>query len=91
MAERKSQDKLDDQEQYKKLAICEYNNRISLLRKKKMEYMKKSQEKSIEINEVQKLKQDFCYNVGGHSFREEIEEGIYGERYKICTACGLEV
>jgi hypothetical protein len=86
-----SQEKLKEHEDYKKLAICEYNNRISSLRKEKMEYIMKTEEKAKEIKQVQILKQTFCKSVGGHTFREELEDGLYGERYKVCTTCGLEV
>lgn len=86
-----SQEKLKEQEDYKKFAICEYNNRISRLRKEKMEYIMKTEEKGKEIKQVQILKQNFCRSVGGHILREELEDGLYGERYKVCTTCGLEV
>lgn len=86
-----NQDNFKDQEEYKKHSICEYNNRISRLRNMKLEYMKKTEEKECEIKEIQMRKHNFCKSVGGHNFREEIEGGIYGERYKVCATCGLEV
>ena len=58
---------------------------------KQLEYMKKTEEKECEIKEIQMRKHNFCKSVGGHNFREEIEGGLYGERYKVCATCGLEV
>ena len=77
---------------YKSIAICEYNNRISRLLKEKLEYMKKTEEIQKEINYTQTLKYDFCKGtLAGHTLREEREDGPYGERYRICTTCGIEV
>ena len=77
---------------YKSVSICEYNNRISRLLKTKLEYMKKVEEIQKEINNTQRLKQDFCnVTLGGHTLREEREDGPYGERYRVCSTCGLDV
>ena len=77
---------------YKSIAICEYNNRISRLRKEKLEFMKKTVELQNNINNIQNIKQQFCSEVlDGHVFREEVENGLYGDRYSVCITCGLEV
>jgi len=83
--------KIKEQEEYKKYAICEYNNRLNRLRNMKTEYFKKIEEIGNEIKVVQNHKHNFCSSVRGHTFREELEDGLYGERYKVCTTCGLEV
>tara|TARA_B100000900_G_C20382893_1_gene635314 strand:- start:484 stop:624 length:141 start_codon:yes stop_codon:yes gene_type:complete len=46
----------------------------------------------MKIEKVQRYKEEFCENVmGGHTLRDEVESGIYGETFKVCSTCGLEV
>ena len=76
---------------YKSYAICNYNEQISRLRKSKVEYMKKTEEINMKIKEIEETKRSFCKATEGHTLKEEQEEGIYGERFLVCTSCGLEV
>lgn len=86
------EDKFDHEKIYKELSICEYNKRISQLRKIKLDYMKKAEDIQHEIKKIDVLKKEFCRSsLEGHTFRTIIEDGPYGERYRVCSICGLEV
>ena len=79
-------------DKYKTLAICNYNSEISRLRNLKVEHMKELEELDRKMKLTEEKKRNFCkVTSGGHTLREEVEEGIYGERYYVCTTCGLEV
>lgn len=79
-------------DQYKSLAICDYNSEISRLRKLKVNHMKEMEELDRKIRLTEEKKRTFCkVTSGGHTLREELEDGIYGDRYYVCTTCGLEV
>ncbi len=84
--------KYELEKKYKDISICEYNNRITRLRKEKMKLMQETQMIQMKIEKVQRYKVEFCEKVlGGHTLREEVESGIYGETFKVCSTCGLEV
>ena len=86
------EDTTTKERKYKVLSICEYNKRITLLRKEKVEHMKKVEEIQCEIKKMENRKQEFCKSsLGGHTYRTVIEEGPYGERYRVCISCGIEV
>ncbi len=84
--------KYELERKYKDISICEYNNRISRLRNEKMKLIQETHKIQMKIEKVQRYKEEFCENVmGGHTLRDEVESGIYGETFKVCSTCGLEV
>ena len=50
---------------------------------KKIEYFQQ------QIDEINKNKQQYCKRTGGHTWKSEREQGLYGELFTYCEICKL--
>lgn len=73
----------------KKRVIDEYNHTIDEMKKEKEMYERKIEYFQQQIDEINKNKQQYCKRTGGHTWKTEREQGLYGELFTYCEICKL--
>jgi hypothetical protein len=73
----------------KKSVIDEYNQSITELRRDTEMYARKIEYFQQHIYEIEKNKQMYCKRTGGHTWKTEREQGLYGELFTYCEICKL--
>ena len=80
----------EENEDYKKKSVTQYEGQIKELIKEKREYIQKIDYLQHSIRVLEEKKAFFCYSMGGHKWVTEREDGIYGETFTYCEICKKE-
>lgn len=80
----------EENEDYKKKSVTQYEGQIKELIKEKREYIQKIDYLQHSIRVLEEKKAFFCYSMGGHTWVTEREDGIYGETFTYCEICKKE-
>lgn len=78
-----------ERSEIKKDVLEKYDHSICEMQNEKEIYLKKIEYIQHQIAEMEKNKYHYCKSTGGHTWRTEREQGLYGELFTYCEVCRL--
>mgnify|MGYP000049819547 FL=1 len=71
--------------------MLRYNTQIMAIYSDREFHRKKMEELEEQRLKIVRAKQMYCRLSGGHEIITQIESGMYGEPYRVCKRCELDI